>query len=180
MVAADDIEWTPARGLPPRILGFALMLCVVAEVLVGVVGASVGISGLARAIEFAPSGAIGAGAIAVVWLFGIAVPVIVIASALSVPEVRIGLSSSGVRLVSRLRTKELRWDQLWPSDASPPLRWMLVSYHVDERAGRRFFWATAAQARALAVHPKAPFNLFPPELRDWLARPPAAPHQSTP
>jgi len=172
MGTSDPLEWIPARGLPPRVLGFTLLLCAVAESLVVVVGVSVGPSGLQHALELAPSAAIGPDTIAIVWVFGIVLPIIVVVGALGVPEVRIGLSTGGVKLVSRFRTREVRWEELWPSYAMPPLHWVLVAYRTEGRPCRRFFWASAAQARALSTHPGAPFNLFPPELREWLARAP--------
>jgi hypothetical protein len=168
MDSSTGTRWVPSRGVPTRILLFGVLLLILAFGLVGVVAASVGSEGVVHALGFAPSGSIGTGAIAVVWLFGVAAPVLLALLILSTPEVRVGIGPEGVELVSRIRRRRLRWDQLWPTYARPTGNWILVGYRTGERARLRYFWATKPQALALASYPKAPFNLFPPETRDWL------------
>ncbi len=175
MVTPTEVQWVRSSGIPPRVLVFGGLLIVVAFAVVGVVAGSVGGAGMVRALEFAPSGSIGAAAIGVVWGFGIAVPILLLLVIVSAGEVRIGLTSEGIELVSRLRRRRLRWDQLWPTDPRPSSGWLLVSYRLEGRPGLRYFWATEAQAHALAMHPKAPFNLFPPPWRDRLGIAPPAP-----
>jgi len=172
MEDASETRWVASHGVPPRILGFGLMLLILAFALVGVVGASVGGPALVRALELQPSGSIGVAAVAVVWAFGVGVPVILVVGIISAPEVRIGLGPEGLELRSRIRRRRLTWDELWPSYTPPGGRWVLVRYRKSERKGLRYFWATREQALAIALHPKAPFNLFPPATRDWLGVPP--------
>ena len=168
MSAAEVEVWCPARGIPPRILSFAMIFCLLAVALLGTVAESIGLPALGRALALSASSGVGPATVIAVWSIGVVAPLALILAALGATERRIGLGPSGIQLVSRFRKRRLRWDQLWPNYARPPQKWILVCYRRDGRSGLRFFWASKEQARALALHPKAPFNLFTPELRDWL------------
>lgn len=164
-------KWVTASGLPRRLVAVWIVFTAVAAGFLVEQALFYGGRGLLLALELrAPDG--DPTTIIVVYMFGVFFPILLIVLLLSVTEVRIGVGPAGLRLISRLRTMDVRWDALGPGGTTPTGEWGTIRRGQSELRGPFYFWVTREQARAILSHPEAPATLFPPEYWRWIGLPP--------
>jgi hypothetical protein len=167
--SANPSTWVAAKGVPPRQLATLIFVPICFALAFEVGGFSLG--ALLQSLGFSPPGGllIDSG---LVYALGAVLPIIVILGILNQTEIRIGIGDRGIRLVSRLRTRDVPWDALRPSTTTPSGMWGLLTIRIPHHSEPHAFWVTREQARAILAHPNAPRSLFPPEYWIWLGLPP--------
>jgi hypothetical protein len=171
---AGTWRWTPTRGLPPTtVVSFVVGLGIGVALLTEIVAAH----GPGAFIDGLAFKAIGGSFvdIATVWLMGVALPIMLVVTAMWVRPSTIGVGPLGVRVASPIRTLNVAWSSLRPGVARPSLGW--TTFRASPTRGRQYvwFWCTVEQARVILSSEYAPRELFPPESwRDIGLTPPGA------
>lgn len=159
-------RWVESPGLPTRLSITALILVVYLVLIAAFLWWAVGLAALLRAIAFSPVGGAWSETVVFYFMF-VAAPVAVLLMSLYMGTVRIGLGDPGLRIVTRLRTRDVPWESIRPGWDSPKGEWTFWRFHETRRTGPSIFWLTRDQARAVLSDPKAPSALFPPEVWTW-------------
>jgi len=168
MPDSDGLRWIPGRGVPHFFYGLFGSIVAFVGLLDAVIGYGRGWVELIRAFELNPTGG-GWLLTGLVYLLSVGGPLAVVVGALVTVPTTLGIGPTGIRVVTRIDTRDIPWSRLQAGKGRPTSEWAVLQ-PTPESPGKlgRAIWVTKEQALTILQTPEAPAALFPPKYRAWL------------